>query len=89
MWKCDRCKEYKYDMVKVCNCQLFEIIDEEGDEYEVYAIDEEDAALKYAETSNCENGNYLMDDSVDITVNGKKFRISAEADIRYDADELD
>jgi len=89
MWRCDKCGKYRLDRVTKCHCKLFAIINEDGDEYERYAMDEEDAALEYAERSNCENDYYLMDDSVVITVNGKKFRISAEPDVLYDAEELE
>ena len=90
MWKCDKCGEYRFDSVPKCNCKPFTIIDEDGEKYnEIYAIDEEDAALKYAEKSNTNGDYYLMDtDSVIITVNDKKFEISAEPDIYYSAKEV-
>lgn len=86
MWKCKKCKEYRWSMVEECHCKKFEIIDENGDECEaIYAMDEEGAALKYAEKSNTEGDYYLMNESVEIEVGGKKFRISAEPDVHYSA----
>jgi DNA-directed RNA polymerase subunit M/transcription elongation factor TFIIS len=71
-----------------CNCQPFTVVDEDGEEHKVNARSSEDAALKYAEKSN-ENGDYyLMDNTVEITVNGELFRIGAEMDIHYSVEAL-
>ena len=86
MWICEKCKEYRSVRVTTCHCKAFCIIDEDGEEYELQAMDEQGAALKYAEESNCQNDYYLMNESVEITVNGKEFAISAEPDIHYSAD---
>ena len=88
MWKCTKCNEYRFGNVIKCNCQPFTIIDEDGEEHEIYGISEEDAALKYAEESNVEGEYYLMNESVTIEVNSKKFVISAEPDIHYSAREV-
>ena len=90
MWKCKKCGEYKFpnkfSNVGVCHCKVFKIIDRDGDDHDVYAIDATGAALKFAEKSN-ENGDYyLMGESAVIDVDGRKFRISAEPDIYYSAD---
>jgi len=83
---CKRCNEFIFS--DKCNCKQFSITDEDGDNYEIHAMSEEDAALKYAQTSNCENDHYLMDNSVVITINKKQFKISAEADVFYSANEI-
>jgi len=88
MWKCEKCKEYRFSNVEKCHCQAFTIIDEDGEEHEIQAMDEEGAALKYAEWSNVEGDYYLMNETVEITVNNKKFRIGAEPDVYYSADEI-
>jgi len=93
MFQCEKCREFRFiefggKPVK-CHCKPFTIIDEDGDEHEsVYAMDESGAARKYAEMSNVEGDYYLMDNSVNILVNGKAFRISAEPDINYNAEEI-
>lgn len=83
--KCNKCGDYRINPEN-CNCKAFEIIDKDGEEcHPVYAIDEEEAALKFAETSNSEGDYYLMNESVVINVNGIEFNISAEPDIHYSA----
>jgi len=71
-----------------CNCKKFVIVDETGETYDVYAPTKECAALRYAEDSNRENDYYLMDSSVDILVEGTAYRIGAEPDVHYTANEL-
>ncbi len=71
-----------------CDCYAHIIIDEEGEEHEIYAKSGYFAALAYAEKSNTNGDYYLMDNSVEITVNGKKYKISAEPDVHYSADEI-
>ena len=87
MEKCNRCKEFYLSPLDAesCRCKKFTIVNEDDDDYEVWANDEWLAALKYAETSNEENEYYLMDESVDISVNGKAYRVSAEPDVHYSA----
>ncbi len=87
MWRCIRCDEYRYNST-ACGCKPFTVIEDDGGEAAVYAMDEEDAALKYAETSNVENEYYLMNESVVITINDKQFEISAEPDVHYSANEI-
>ena len=83
---CKRCGEYQ--IYADCGCSEFSLITEEGEECTIFAIDEQAAALKYAQRSN-ENGDYyLMNDSVEIYVSGKKFMIGAEPDIHYSAREI-
>ena len=89
---CEKCKEYMYAPFRdgdeyICQCKKFTILSEDGD-CEVWANDDELAALKYAETSNEDGDYYLMNESSDILVNGKSFRISAEPDIHYSAKPL-
>lgn len=84
---CKKCGELLFwqhgENTGECNCQPFTIIDEDGEEHVVNARDAEDAALAYAEKSNVNGDYYLMNTAVDITVNGKRFRIGAEPDIHY------
>jgi len=71
-----------------CSCKPFTIIDENNYDCGIYhAINDKFAAERYAEYSNANGDNYLMEDSVVITVidskgNKKKFEISAELDYR-------
>jgi recombinational DNA repair protein RecR len=87
MKKCNRCGNYKHSEGE-CHCELHKVEDEDGDMHEVYAVSEWQAALDYAEESNTSGDYYLMDDSVEIKVNGKPYRISAEPDVHYSADEI-
>lgn len=91
MKKCERCGEYSHarfgGVYDECQCEKFTVVNEDGDDYEVFATSDHDAALKYAEKSNTENDYYLMNDSIEIKVNGKKFNISAEPDVYYSASE--
>ena len=84
---CDKCGAHTYGILDeyVCPCKEFKIIDEDGEEHEVRAKTAEDAALKYAEDSNWRGDYYLMNESVDILVDGKAFKISAEPDVHYSA----
>lgn len=88
MWECDKCGEYRFGTATSCNCKLFIVLDENEEEHEIRAMDEEGAALKYAEESNVEGDYYLMNETVEITVNGKRFCIGAEPDVHYSAREL-
>lgn len=83
---CEKCGELL--LGEKCPCQLFNIIDHEGDEYDIYALTKCDAAEKFARKSNEDGDYYLMNDSVDITVNGTVFSISAEPDVYYSAKEI-
>jgi len=85
MSMCDKCKEFRLSRDLECKCKKFEIINEDGDPSEVWALDDYFAALRYAETSNEENDYYLMNESIDILVNGKAFTIGAEPDVHYSA----
>ena len=82
--RCPRCNDLVYG-TRQCQCEPFEIIDQDGDEHTVYAFDEWNAALAWAKDSNEGNDYYLMEQSVDITVNGTVFCVSAEPDIHYSA----
>ncbi len=87
MFKCDRCNEYKFK--DSCDCELFIVIDDEGEEHDIYSHDEESAARKFAEWTN-EYGDYhLMDNTMIISINDKKFNIGAEPDIYYFANEIE
>lgn len=86
MFQCPKCNDYRFGAE--CNCKKFHVINEDGDTYDVQAMDEEEAALKYAAESNEDGDYYLMNDSVEISVDGKPFRISAEPDVHYYATDL-
>ena len=92
MNKCSKCNEWRHDTFMgepvVCQCKEFTVIDQDGDEYAVQAMNENGAALKFAEESNVEGDYYPMNESVQITVNGKGFSISAEPDVYYSANAL-
>jgi len=91
LWRCPKCDDFKFSSDakdQKCNCKSFNVVDEDGEEHEVYALYEEAAALKYAEESNVEGDYYLMNDSVDIIVDGNAYRISAEPDVHYSANKL-
>jgi hypothetical protein len=89
MWKCNKCNQYRWSTVDKCECKEFKIIDEDEEEHSIYAMDEHDAALKYAEKSNIDGDYYLMDESVSIQIGDKTFSIGAEPDIHYSATETD
>jgi len=85
---CDKCGDMMFADFGYCRCREMVIIDVDGDEHLLFANDEQDGALKHAQRSN-ENGDYyLMNETVEITVNGKPFCIGAEPDIHYSAKEL-
>ena len=86
---CKNCGDYNlYSGTKNCGCKPFTIIDEDGEEYSQHGMDEQDAAVKFAKSYNEEGDYCLMNESMEITVNGKKFNISAEPDIYYGASEI-
>ena len=89
---CTKCGEAMFTIfgggVEKCSCRKIFIIDEDGEEHSLYALDEEAAALKYAEESNTSGDYYLMNETVRITVGGKPFSISAEPNIHYSAEAL-
>jgi len=84
---CEKCKEHKHTPGP-CLCEPFNITCEDGDDYTIYANSEWLAALQYAKESNECNDYYLMDESVEITVNGNKYNITATPDIHYSATEI-
>ena len=90
MHKCDRCADYNvYDFHSdSCTCSLFLISCENDEQHEVYAHDSKLAALKYAESSNIDNDNYLMNTTIVVTVNGEQFTIGAEPRVNYFANKV-
>ena len=82
-WFCKNCGDYRFDSVKKCHCKEFTVIDEDGEEHLVWGMTDEGAALKYAETSNVDGDYYLMNESAEVSVNGKSFKIGAEPDVHY------
>lgn len=79
---CDRCNDFTLGN---CRCRAYRVEDHEGGMQDVYALHKEDAALRFAKNYN-ENGDYnLMDETLEIKVNGVTYFISAEPDIHYSA----
>lgn len=86
MFRCKKCHEFRF--ATDCHCEKFVVVNEDGEERNIFALDEEAAAISYAKIYN-EGGDYdLMGSSIEIEVNGKKYSISAEADIYYSAHAL-
>ena len=86
---CNKCNKYIVSKDMECRCKSFEIIDENGEEHNpIYAMTAEHAALKYAEKANVDGDYYLMNETVTIEVDGKKFNISAEPNVHYSASEV-
>jgi len=85
---CKRCSAFMFEKDRDCSCKPFTIIDENNCDCGIYhAVSDVFAAERYAEYSNANGDNYLIDDSVVITVidskgNKKKFEISVELDYR-------
>ena len=88
MWQCDKCKEHCLDSTEECTCKRFYVVDEDGEQSIVFAHDKESAALKFAKELNTDGDQYLINSHEDILVNGNAFRISAEANISYLANQL-
>lgn len=84
--QCQKCKNWTF--ATGCMCKSFTVIDEDGQELEFHAHDEQDAALAYAEETNVSCDYYLMNSEETVTVNGKKFVISAEPSVSYHANEV-
>ena len=83
MWRCEKCGNFSFDDTQICKCKAFTVTGEDGETCIIRALDEEGAALKYAEEVNVEGDYYLMDDTEDILVGGKAFRVGAEPDVNY------
>jgi len=90
MQKCDRCKEYNVYSFQsgACTCSLFIVSLANDEQHEVYAQDNELAALQYAESSNIDNDNYLLKATTVVTVNGEEFTIGAEPKVTYFANKV-
>jgi len=101
MDRCERCKRCGRWLVRLggrvsdCCCVPFSILDEYDQDVGIwYEINAERVAEKYAEESSGANEEYLLDESVVITVVDskgmrKRFKISAEATINYYAEEVE
>jgi len=86
---CKKCNNFqRWPAGHVCLCKPFTVINDDGDDFTYHAHTPEGAALKHAEWSNLDGDYHLMDDVEEITVDGEKFRISAEQDISYTAKAL-
>jgi len=89
MWKCEKCKEYRFNDAKECGCKEFIIKDDYGEEYEVQAMDEKGAALKYAQEFNVDSDYSLMNETKIISIGDVKYEISAEPDVYYSANKIE
>ncbi|MCY9872952.1 hypothetical protein [Vibrio barjaei] len=69
-------------------CEEFIIITEDGEEHSQYGSSVDVAIGKFAESYSEENENHLLDNPETITVNGEKYKISAEATIIYRSEPL-
>ena len=94
--QCSRCKEfYNYGTGLLqrpdCGCKEFTVVDEDGEEHDLYASDPEKAALRFTKIYNSDGDYSLMNETLDIEVQGpdgvKRFIIGAEPDIYYFANE--
>lgn len=92
--RCNKCKDWHY-LNEDCNPQYMVNYPEEMDDDDwskIYATSFENAALKYARIYNSYEYS-LMNSSIDIQVKFQEeikfFRIRAEPDVHYDADEID
>jgi hypothetical protein len=90
MHKCERCNDHNiYEFHSdYCTCSLFIVSLANNEQHEVYAHDSKLAALKYAESSNIDNDNYLLKSTIVVTVNGEDFAIGAEPKINYFANKV-
>ena len=89
MYFCGKCDRFIFNDKKKCKCIVFDVTDEEGCSHRVSGVDEEEAALRYAQESNERHENYLLGDSIVIQVGEVKFRIDADASINYYAEKLE
>lgn len=87
--QCPFCGSFTLDFCGACNCRPFTITDEDGEECIRYANNEESAALDFAEKSNTENDYWLMNETIEIKVNGTPYIIGAEPDVHYYAKKID
>jgi len=81
---CKKCKKTMFNG-DVCNCKPFVIISELGD-VEQYGTDVDDVLEKFAEKHNQEGE--LMNDTMDVLVDGRAYRIGAEPSVNYIVTEL-
>lgn len=88
---CDRCKKTIWHGGN-CYCQSFEI-NHEGDIYQVFGFDEEEAATTWAEDYDS-NGDNILASGEEVTISIKNaegkvtnFVCSAEATVNYYATE--
>jgi len=90
--RCEKCGRYNFSNGG-CRCKRFTVVHDYGDK-EIWAVDEEEAALEYARYYNEESGECsLMNDEIEVEViaesgDSKKFKVGAEPDIYYSADEV-
>jgi len=93
MDRCDRCDEFIFPSFKEvagveCSCIEFLIVDDDGEEHEIFANHADDAAIKFATDYNENCGYLLIGNEMKITVDGVPYVISAEADVCYSAEAM-
>jgi len=85
---CDRCNQPILGVVGECFCMKFIVVDEVGDSHDIYANLPNEAATAFAQDYNEDCGYTLMGHPMNITVDGKPYRISAETRIHYSSTAL-
>lgn len=90
--QCERCQKTIWHGGE-CNCKSFEI-DHDGETYQVFGVDEEDAATNWAEDYD-DNGDHTLASGSEVTISVKntegeitKFVCSAEATVNYYANQV-
>ena len=80
---CENCSKYLMSFEN-CSCKEFMVINEDLEEIKIWAYDEEDAAIKYAQ--GADDNDCCIDEIV--TINGNKYQLSCEPVINYYAEEI-
>lgn len=83
---CKKCKTLFFPLIETlkCPCVEFTVFDRYGDDYIVYAKNEQKAALAFAKRINEEHNGILIYESQEITINGNQYQIGAT--INYGAE---
>jgi len=85
---CPKCNEFIYSFnAEKHHCQLFKITTED-DDYEQYASNEEDALDKFMEKYNANNECALIDNSMDVFINGSTYRLHSEVSVSNHIEKL-
>lgn len=79
--QCGKCEDFH--LTKTCNCEQYIVVDEDGGEHPIYALDAEKAVEKFAEIHNKETEYSLLNSQVTVSVLGVNYYVSAYEDIVY------